>query len=91
MKRQPIQSKSVRSAGHDPEENVLEVEFASGGVYRYLNVPPEVYDWFLKAGSKGAFINRIVKEQHAFERKPDGSQSNMDLMDALRASLRPDE
>jgi len=39
MKRAPVASSSLRSLGYDAAQQVLEVEFASGALYRYEQVP----------------------------------------------------
>lgn len=41
MKRVALQSSSLRSLGYDPKQQILEVEFSSGALYRYEAVPPE--------------------------------------------------
>lgn len=38
MKRTPVASSSLRSLGYDAAQQVLEVEFASGALYRYEQV-----------------------------------------------------
>ncbi|HBB22210.1 MAG TPA: KTSC domain-containing protein, partial [Pseudomonas sp.] len=49
MKRVALQSSSLRSLGYDPEQQILEVEFSSGALYRYEAVPPEVVQALLEA------------------------------------------
>ena len=41
--------------------NVLKIEFASGAMYEYSNVPTEVYDELCKAESQGKFFNEQIK------------------------------
>jgi|GEM_PF-77718 len=50
MKRAAVTSRSLRSLGYDPEQQVLEVEFSSGALYRYEEVPPEAVQALLAAG-----------------------------------------
>lgn len=71
MRRERVESSSVRSIGHDRETSILEVEFANGGVYRYFAVPRSVYDAFLAAPSKGRFLADRVKPRHGVERVDD--------------------
>lgn len=54
--------------GYAPESRTLEVEFHHGAVYRYLGVPPTVHDALMKAESKGAFLNREVRDAYPYER-----------------------
>ena len=60
MQRTQVRSKSIRSLGYDPNEHVLEVEFANGRVYHYLDVPEAVHRLALRAPSIGAFVNAQV-------------------------------
>jgi hypothetical protein len=61
MNRQPVESGAVKSAGYDPVEQVLEVEFAGGGVYKYFGVTLKAYNCFLSARSKSGFIRSEMK------------------------------
>ncbi len=64
MKRVALQSSSLRSPGYDPEQQILEVEFSSGALYRYEAVPPEVVQALLEADSLGRHFNQVFKPQH---------------------------
>jgi len=64
MKRTPVQSRSLRALGYDPEQRVLEVEFRSGALYRYEQVPPAVVQALLEADSLGRYFNQVFKPQH---------------------------
>lgn len=44
MKRTKVESSSLKSIGYDSDEEVLEVEFRAGSVYRYKKVPKSIYD-----------------------------------------------
>jgi len=59
-----LQSSSLRSLGYDPEQQILEVEFSSGALYRYEAVPPEVVQALLEADSLGRHFNQVFKPQH---------------------------
>jgi hypothetical protein len=61
MDRQPVKSTNVKSVGYDAEKNVLEVEFKSGGVYQYADVPPIMYSNLLAAPSIGAYVAKVVR------------------------------
>jgi len=43
MERKAVRSTNVASVGYDPKSKVLEIEFKSGGVYQYANVPEKRY------------------------------------------------
>ncbi|NIM30087.1 MAG: KTSC domain-containing protein [Pseudomonas stutzeri] len=71
MKRVALQSSSLRSLGYDPEQQILEVEFSSGALYRYEVVPPEVVQALLEADSLGRHFNQVFKPQHYRYRRID--------------------
>lgn len=71
MKRYPVDSTAIASIGYDVELKILEIEFVSGAVYRYFDVPHATYAELLEAGSRGRYLNRIVKlEAFRYERQP---------------------
>jgi hypothetical protein len=68
VERQPIESSSLRSVGHDFESQILEVEFVNGRTYRYFNVAADAYLALLEAPSKGAFFNAHIKDRYPSQR-----------------------
>ncbi|HYG62703.1 MAG TPA: KTSC domain-containing protein [Thermoanaerobaculia bacterium] len=69
MHRKPVESSAVSSVGYDPRSEVLEVEFRSGAVYDYFEVPRGVYESLMKASSKGRFVSRRIRDRFPFERR----------------------
>ena len=59
MQRVPVSSSNIASVGYDDNTHTLEVEFHSGHVYQYFDVPKDVYDGLLTAGSVGKYFNQI--------------------------------
>jgi lysyl-tRNA synthetase class 2 len=51
---------------YDDDASELDITFTSGRVYRYHQVPPDIYDGLLEAESKGTFFNDNIKEAFAF-------------------------
>jgi hypothetical protein len=64
--RWPIESSAVRTMGYDPDSSTLEVEFSSGDVYRYYRVAPADVEGLILAGSKGTYINQVIKPRYRF-------------------------
>jgi hypothetical protein len=54
--RHPVESRALRSVGYDADTQTLELEFISGSVYRYFDVPEFTYRALLRARSKGQFF-----------------------------------
>jgi hypothetical protein len=61
MKRDPVQSSALASVGYDAQTATLELEFSSGSVYRYLNVPAAVAAALSNAESHGRYFDEFVK------------------------------
>jgi hypothetical protein len=61
MERTQVKSSSIRSVGYDPAAKILEVEFASGAIYRHHDVPPEIYVDLLSAESVGKFYGANLR------------------------------
>ena len=56
----------MRSVGYDHANQVLEVEFQSGMIYRYLDIPPGIYKELLEAESKGRYFNSEIRDTYEF-------------------------
>ncbi|HET6447500.1 MAG TPA: KTSC domain-containing protein [Conexibacter sp.] len=61
MRRRSVESSAVESVGYDPVSRMLEIEYATGGVYRYFGVPQRAYELLLRADSRSAYVNRRIK------------------------------
>jgi hypothetical protein len=85
----PVQSKGIAWVAYDEQAATLDVHFAASRTYRYFDVPASVYEWLLRAPSKGMFHNRLVKDRYRYERLYDGSGggSYADLRALLVRSL----
>ena len=59
----PLTSSNVRAIAYNAEEQWLYVAFKRGGsTYRYFEVPDSLFQEFLKAESKGRFLDRKIKK-----------------------------
>ena len=68
MKRHPVPSSNLASAGYDPPSEILEVEFQNGSIYQYYNVPQSIYDGLVKAPSAGRFFAYEVRNSFPYSR-----------------------
>ena len=64
MERQRVSSTNLRSIGYDAADGTLEVEFNSGGIYQYFDVPEAVYTALMRASSKGRYMNDHVRDHY---------------------------
>ncbi len=55
------ESSNIKRSEYYPKEQVLIIEFHSGGIYKYHPVPKKFYNRFVKADSTGKFFHRGIK------------------------------
>ena len=68
MYRTTVNSSNIISIGYDAPSLVLEVEFTSGDVYQYFNVPEHLYQQFLSAPSHGQFLNDYIRYNYRYQK-----------------------
>jgi hypothetical protein len=62
--RQRVESSAISEVGYSKRRHWLEIKFANGGIYRYLDVPPSVYRDLMSAESKAAYYGRYIKRNY---------------------------
>jgi hypothetical protein len=60
-----VESSNIQAVGYDPDCQLLEVEFKSGGVYQYADVPQGEYDGMMAAASKGKYLAVNIKPRYS--------------------------
>lgn len=68
MERVPVSSSSLRSVGYDSDTKLLEVEFRSGALYLYENVPDWAVEGLMAARSKGRYFEARIRDRYPFRR-----------------------
>jgi hypothetical protein len=51
-----VDSSMIHAVGYDKDTQELEVVYTSGKIWRYKNVPAEIFQQLLDADSKGSFM-----------------------------------
>ena len=64
MNRISVESSNIESIGYDSNSKNLEIEFNDHSVYRYYEVPEDVYDELMASESKGSYFFRKIKGGH---------------------------
>jgi len=59
--RERIVSNGIASIGYSKQRRILETEFGSGAIYRYLEVVPSVYRELMAAASKAGYYDANFK------------------------------
>ena len=63
MLRQVVTSQIIHSVGHDAEARTLEVQFRNGWLYRYDDVPAEIYRALMAADSHGRYLKQNIVDK----------------------------
>ncbi len=63
-----VDSEAVSDIDYIPGARRLRVRFTSGERYAYEDVPPELYERFVTAESKGRFFQAEVRDRFAYRR-----------------------
>ena len=56
-----LESTVLASAAYNVAASTLQLEFRSGAVYLYSNVPAAIYEALLAVDSKGSFFSRPIR------------------------------
>lgn len=64
MEKQEVESSVIHTVGHT---RVLEIEFESGRVYQYFDVPQDIYDNMLQSDSKGRYFNQHIRGKFPYQ------------------------
>jgi hypothetical protein len=59
--RQSVASSVIASIGYSKRRHILEIEFANGAVYRYLDVPPSVHRDLMSTSSRARYYDTNIK------------------------------
>ena len=66
MNRLPVESTFIVAAGYDEPSETMEIEFASGAIYQYYEVPPQIYGEFEQSESKGQFFRAHLLDRYRY-------------------------
>lgn len=67
MNRQRLNSSFIRSAGYEPDKELMEIEFVRGHVFEYHRVDQRTFDGLMLAESAGSYFHRHIKGKFAFQ------------------------
>jgi KTSC domain len=68
MQRVPVASEALASIGYDERTATLELEFASGQVYRYYGVPGAEHRALMGAESHGHHFAAHIRDRYRYSR-----------------------
>ena len=62
------ESSNVAKFGYDRDALYLDVEYTSGAVYRYFDVPESIFAGMQTASSRGQFLAEQIKGRYRYSR-----------------------
>ena len=68
MDRTPVGSSNLVSVGYEATTLTLEVEFLSGAVYQYFDVPEFEWQGLMQASSHGTYFNAHIRDMYRYTR-----------------------
>jgi hypothetical protein len=63
-----VESTTLSTIAYDDARNRLQLEFCSGAIYPYFDVPAAVHADLLRATSKGTYFHRMIRGRFAYTR-----------------------
>ena len=70
-----VESTTLSTIAYDDARDLLQLEFCSGAIYRYFDVPAAVHADLLCAASKGIYFNRMIRGRFAYARAAKSRQA----------------
>ena len=66
----PVSSSNLERVGYDPRTQTLRIEFKTGGLYEYFDVPQHIYQGLMNPpnGSHGQYFHANIKGQYRYVR-----------------------
>jgi lysyl-tRNA synthetase class 2 len=61
-------SSVVAHMNYFPQSSTLRIIFTSGEIYDYLKVPVAIYEAMKQSGSKGTYLNKVIKRKFAYKK-----------------------
>ncbi len=68
MIRQHVNSTIINSIGYDITSCTLEIKFLSGDIYKYNNLPQNLYEEFMITSSYGSFFQKYIKDHYSYRK-----------------------
>jgi hypothetical protein len=64
-----VKSSNIDRIGYDEPSKTLAIEFRTGALYHYYEVPKVVFEGLRDAGSVGAYFAQNIKGSYAFHKE----------------------
>ena len=81
MERVKVESSQVSSIGY--QDGILEVEFNTGSIYEYRNVPQEHFKNLLNCDSVGKLFGSLIKNVYEFRKIQEPKSKGSIILDEI--------
>jgi hypothetical protein len=68
VERKRLNASTIRSAGYDARNRVLEIEFTNGSIVQYSGVADEIYRRLMNSPSAGSYFHDNIEENYTAKR-----------------------
>ena len=68
MEMKPVNSSNISQIGHDPELELLKVQFTKGAAYEYRDVTAETFGELESAPSVGSYFAQNIKGKYPYRK-----------------------
>lgn len=62
----PVDSSNIASVGYNEDDQTLEIEFHSGAIYQYFDVPANIYQGMMISTSHGRYFAQHIKGYYRY-------------------------
>ena len=62
----PVRSSNIASVGYDEESETLEIEFTTGAIYEYYDVPSAIHEGLISARSHGRYFHQHIRNRYTY-------------------------
>lgn len=68
LTKHKVDSTNLDWIAYDEDKKDLYIQFRSGGLYKYSDVPKDIFEGLLNSGSKGRYHNVKIKYKYKYEK-----------------------
>lgn len=66
LKKHLVDSSNLEWVAYDKKNSELYIQFHSGGLYKYMNVPENIFNGLLSAGSHGRYFWMKIRDKYDY-------------------------
>jgi KTSC domain len=68
MNRTAVTANGIAQVGYDDGSEILEIEFSSGKVFQFFNVPQKMFNQLMTASQKEIYYEREIYDRFPYQR-----------------------